>query len=103
MRRPKLVDSDVVDVRQLDLCCLQAVPDRETRKACPVLDAAKPFFLRRSDELAVDNEGGCGIAVKCIDAKDDHVSLRTAVGSSLTVALGHKPFRYCQIHSLQFC
>src|SRR5690606_1166399 len=72
MRIAVLVERDVVDIRQRDAGLLQAISDRLRGKASPMLEPAKTFFLGGRDQLAVLDEGGRRIAVKGVEAEDDH-------------------------------
>ena len=58
----------MIDVIERHAGLAQAVFDGERRKAGPVFDAAESLFLRRRDELAVDQDAGGSVRVMCIDA-----------------------------------
>ena len=62
----------MVEVVDRDARFVQAVADGFGGEAGPVLDAAKPFFLRRGDDLAVAQEAGGGVGVEAVEAEDEH-------------------------------
>src|SRR5439155_26128884 len=73
------VDSDVIDVVQIDARFVEAVADSDRRKASPVFDAPEAFLLGRRDKFAVDEDGGGGVGVVSVDAEDDHCGTDTLV------------------------
>ena len=56
MSASKLVQRDVIDVRQLELRCGKTVAYGFTRKSRPMFDTTEALFLRRSDQLAINDE-----------------------------------------------
>ena len=67
-----LIDGDVLDVGQREICLPQAIGDRLGREAGPMLYAAESLLFCCRNELAVANERGGGIAVEGIEAENDH-------------------------------
>ena len=68
-------DCNMVEGRGVDAGGLQAPPNRLRGKAGPMFDAIEPFFLNRGNELAVNDEGGRGVAVVSVYAKDIHENI----------------------------
>ena len=64
------VDRDVVDVAQLDTGLGEAVSDRFTGKAAPVLDPPETLLFDGRDQLAVLHQAGSGIGVKGVKSED---------------------------------
>jgi len=71
MSGSKLIDGNVIDIRQLKLRHIEAVRNCATRKASPVLDATESFFLCRRNQPAVNNQRGGRVTVKRIETEDD--------------------------------
>ena len=63
----------MLHIGERDARFAQAIGDRLRGKAGPMLDAAEALLLRRRDELAVAHERGRRIAVKGVEAEDDHL------------------------------
>ena len=66
------VDRDVVEIVDRDAGLVQAIADRLGGEARPVLDAAKPFFLRGGDDPAVAKEAGGGVGVEAVETENEH-------------------------------
>ena len=63
-------DRDVVEVARREAGVLEAPRRRERREAGDVLEPVEALLLRRRDELAVDDERRCRVAVVGVEAED---------------------------------
>jgi hypothetical protein len=75
LKKPRVgiaIDSDVVDLIEVDARFVETVTDGHGGKSSPVFDAPEALLLRRGDEFAVDENARSGVGVMRIDAEDDH-------------------------------
>src|SRR5947209_1747861 len=68
-----LVDRDVLHIAQAKPRLVQAIGDRLARETAAMLDPAEALFLRGGNQNPVAHQRRCGIAMKGVDAEDDHV------------------------------
>ena len=64
VRTAVLVDRNDIDIRKLNLGCLQAVTNGFRWEASPMLDPPEPLFLDSCDQLSILYDAGGGISVK---------------------------------------
>ena len=66
----------MLDIGKPNACLVQAIGDGMDGKSGPMLDTAKSFLLSSSDDLAVAHQRGGRIAVKSVQAKNNHRDVR---------------------------
>jgi hypothetical protein len=66
------IDRDVIDIAQFEPGIREAPFHGFRGQTGPVFDAAEALFFSGSDEFAIFNEGGGGIAVKGVETEDNH-------------------------------
>jgi hypothetical protein len=71
IRARVLVDGDMIDLRETDPGFFEAITDRLSGKAGPMLDAQEPFFFGRGHHRAVAKQARRCVSVKGIEAQDN--------------------------------
>ena len=71
MRASKLIERNVIDIRETKACSRQAVANGFARKAGPVFDPTKTLFFGCSNELAVNDKRSRRIPVEGIKTKNN--------------------------------
>src|SRR5262245_27800710 len=85
-----LVYCDVVHIAQIYFGLAQRIVNRPRWKTCPVLNAAKAFFLGGGEQRAIAHNRRRGIRVKSVQTEDNHLS-------RLLILLAHgRNHRFCK-------
>ena len=69
-----LVEHDIIDVLERDTGLFEAIANRVDRKARVVLLAREALFLRRRDDLAVDQQRRGAVVIEGGNAEDAHAA-----------------------------